>query len=1036
MKQYLFILFASVFVSANLAAQSPANLPTFSLADTAHAHSLLQEGIQLHDKKQYEEANNKFDRAVTILKGIYGEESWQPASYLVEIGNVYLNSKTELNFAIHYHKQALDVWLKIPDPKGNAAWTSELLAIDCNTLGLYDESIKYSSQAIRLFKELNGDFREKTAFAYNGLGISYKYKGEYDLALKYFLIALNIRETLPSYSKSDLAFSYFNAGNTYWAKGDYKNGNFYRKCALDIRLQLKKQGVKDKGIIYSYNSMGEGCLELEDYDNALYYFFEALKTGQEMFSAGHPNFANSYNYIAVALIHKGELNKAHEYTQKAFDIRKKVFGENSIEASFCYDNFAKIHLKKKEIEQAASYFQQSLEIKKSKLGNQHMEVRKAYQALGNLYLTARDPQKSKYYYQLSLSPDTSGISRITAEHIIGKQELSNIAFLEGNPGEAIAILRRFMPSPQKIADLIAINPQLLPEFTTANQYLSKYYLHQFRLDHKRQALDSAIYYNGQALAAMTRQQKAVSSEQSKSRLLAKNFSVFESAIQIGVMAADLDQNDSLRRKTFDYAEQSKAALLRTRLKETEALHFAGIPDSLLELEYSLRIDITWFEKQRQEKLHSGLAETDTTTLHLSNKLFNLRQRYDSLQARFEREFKDYYELKYLDSTISLAILQTQRLAPDQTLLEYFAGDSVIYIFVVNTSDFHIATVKRDFPLDSLVHAMRMGLTRRFDPSVVLTDVQRQVLPATYAQSAYRLFEKLVVPVRRHLRKRLIVIPDGSLNYLPFEALLTEPANIPYRFSSHRYLINDHTISYCYSATLWEQMENKQHAFPPGSVILGMAPYFSGDTAFSPSLYAHAPQVRRDFKPLPYAGKEVSNIVAIMGGKGLYGRDANRVAFDKLAPQFQIIHLSTHGQANDLSGDYSFLAFGDQADSTHANLLYVRDLYNFKLNADLVTLSACETGLGELQRGEGIVSLARAFSYAGAKSIVTSLWSVEDKRTQELMTAFYKALHRGKLKDAALQEAKLALIRRYGDPYFWAGFIGIGDMHSLPADKSK
>ncbi len=138
------------------------------------------------------------------------------------------------------------------------------------------------------------------------------------------------------------------------------------------------------------------------------------------------------------------------------------------------------------------------------------------------------------------------------------------------------------------------------------------------------------------------------------------------------------------------------------------------------------------------------------------------------------------------------------------------------------------------------------------------------------------------------------------------------------------------------------------------------------------------------------------------------------------------------------GDYSYLAFAEVKDSIENELLYVRDLYNLQLNADLVVLSACETAQGELQRGEGIISLARAFAYAGAKSIVTTLWVVDDAASKDLMKEFYLQLRKGKAKkntkDAALQAAKLKLVdgkdavRKH--PFFWAGFIAVGDMSAI------
>lgn len=144
---------------------------------------------------------------------------------------------------------------------------------------------------------------------------------------------------------------------------------------------------------------------------------------------------------------------------------------------------------------------------------------------------------------------------------------------------------------------------------------------------------------------------------------------------------------------------------------------------------------------------------------------------------------------------------------------------------------------------------------------------------------------------------------------------------------------------------------------------------------------------------------------LLGGDVFSDTSATEKRFNEVAGNYRILHLSTHGKADDRVGDYSYLVFSPQKDAIENELLYCRDIYNLSLNADLVVLSACETGIGKLRRGEGIISLARAFAYAGAKSIVNSLWSVNDASTQELMVGFYKGLKKGDTKSQALAQAK-------------------------------
>ena len=265
----------------------------------------------------------------------------------------------------------------------------------------------------------------------------------------------------------------------------------------------------------------------------------------------------------------------------------------------------------------------------------------------------------------------------------------------------------------------------------------------------------------------------------------------------------------------------------------------------------------------------------------------------------------------------------------------------------------------------------------------------------------------------------------------FEALLVKKDPKAFHFKNHLYLLDEHIISYAYSATLLSEMLDTVNKPQPIKTFLGMAPYFTGDTTLLSDIFQYDEDMRKSLQPIPAAGQEIANIAKLMKGDGFYGHDATEDKFSKISSQYRIIHLSTHGKANDKMGDYSYLAFTETKDSIENELLYVRELYNLSLNAEMVVLSACETGIGQLQRGEGVVSLARAFSYAGAKSIITTLWEVTDEKSKLLMIDFYKNLVRGRSKDESLWRAKRRFMKKVSsDPFYWSGFIGIGDMRPL------
>ena len=202
--------------------------------------------------------------------------------------------------------------------------------------------------------------------------------------------------------------------------------------------------------------------------------------------------------------------------------------------------------------------------------------------------------------------------------------------------------------------------------------------------------------------------------------------------------------------------------------------------------------------------------------------------------------------------------------------------------------------------------------------------------------------------------------------------------------------------------------------------MGVAPSFSGNLP--------------DLPPLRHNQEEVKAIKSsLYRTRTVLGERANRDRFRKMARGASILHLATHGQADPNQGLFSYLAFAEAGDSISPKL-YARELQNMRLPVDLVVLSACQTGLGNYERGEGLVSLTRALQKAGARSTLTTLWSIDDAKSSALMRSFYRYLRRGLPKDQALQRARLDYLDEnrgeFAHPFFWAAYIPQGDMRSL------
>ena len=361
------------------------------------------------------------------------------------------------------------------------------------------------------------------------------------------------------------------------------------------------------------------------------------------------------------------------------------------------------------------------------------------------------------------------------------------------------------------------------------------------------------------------------------------------------------------------------------------------------------------------------------------------------------------------------------LHPDEVLLEYVLDDPISYCISVTRRGAHI-------------QALPIG--RKEVERLAEQFVDEVRARGAGAQTSKRLFRVLLEPIpEAKTAARLIIAPDGDLNLLPFEAL---------RDNRGEYLLKSRVISYIPSGTILDVLRRTGDIGVAASPFLGV-----GDVAYENQGGAGrkipAPDTVRgrvlrgvaDFsgmrlQDLPKTREEVEEIGKIVGPNAviLLGKDATETAFKKEPlDQFRVLHLAVHGFADTQYPERSALVLGKDPESGDDGLLQVREIIRLRLNAELTTLSACDTGVGKLQGQEGVSSLVEAFLEAGSKSVVASLWSADDTFASALMDRFYLRLGSGEDTGSALRDAKLDLLAKYGEqvsPFYWAAFVAVGD----------
>jgi CHAT domain-containing protein len=485
------------------------------------------------------------------------------------------------------------------------------------------------------------------------------------------------------------------------------------------------------------------------------------------------------------------------------------------------------------------------------------------------------------------------------------------------------------------------------------------------------------------------------------------------------------------------AEKSKSIELLESLRETEAKQTAALrPDDLFQ-ENRIKRNLNFYEKLVFEEQ----AKSEPNTVRISNwsqQIVALKNTQDSLLSVFKKRYPEYHRLKYNRKIATIAEVR-EKLPVQTALIEYFMGDSILFTFLIDSSQCQI--FKQN--LDSTFHgklAIFRTTVHDFNPENRRTNEQKAADLQNFTKSSHDLFRTLLAePLSQTPADKLIVIPDDVIGYIPFAALLKNPVapGAPADYRHLPYLVRDYAIRLEYSGTL---LPDNQPA-PRSGGYLGMAPSYPGGTIASRTLpdslrFARAFGGLRggETPALQYNREEIDLTCSIAGGKTRKDLEATEGFFKKNAPNAGVLHLAMHALTNDVDPLYSTLLFsGGQADSTGENdgLLHAYELYNLRLRANLAVLSACNTGAGKVIRGEGIMSLARAFRFAGCPNVMMSLWSVNDLAGKDMVVDFFKKLHAGMGKASALQAAQIDFLDNTKSdelmhPYYWATFILVGD----------
>ena len=477
-----------------------------------------------------------------------------------------------------------------------------------------------------------------------------------------------------------------------------------------------------------------------------------------------------------------------------------------------------------------------------------------------------------------------------------------------------------------------------------------------------------------------------------------SYDVYDKSIELCLLLSENTfKKEYYLRLAYYFVERSKASVLQESIAESKAKEFAGIPNTEIEKEDTYKTTISYLE----QKLAKGITD-EAMMKSVSSELFDVKRQYEFFIRSLEKNYPAYYNLKYNVQSIQVEALQA-KLKPADCILEYFVSESTntIRVFRITKNDYKVYSIPLMDTYEKYIIGMRNSIKFNNKPTFIMTST------ALYKQ---------LIPCIPKTCAHLIVIPDGKMGAIPFETLLkANPKNDTVEYAQMEFLIKQFAISYTYAGSLYDN-QLQQKALQ--AVLL-----------FAPVNFSEA----SDLPSLPGTLKEVDGLNEMFKKSRpstlyTYTSASRNVLVSDSIRKYAIIHLATHGFVDEVQPELSCIyTYGTSAENDR---IYSGDIYNMHLNANLVSLSACQTGLGKIAKGEGLIGLSRALFYAGADNITVSLWKVSDESTQVYMNYFYINYLSGEQNNfaEASREAKIKLLNsnEFNSPYCWSAFILIGN----------
>lgn len=816
-------------------------------------------------------------------------------------------------------------------------------------------------------------------------------RGDLESGEKYLQHALAIQEKLAP-SSHDAAISLDKLGGIFCLRGDLAKGEEYERRALAIRKKILPEGAE---VATSLIALGDIAWRRGDLVSAENYYNHALLI-REKLEPHSINTAISLDRVGDVARERGDLLKAESLYRRALEIQQKLI-HDSFEYTVTLNSLGEVSRRLGELIKAEDFENKALAVQQKLSPDSMFEVQ-TLNHLGNIARDNRDLKRAESYYRKSLET-CERLAAGSLDHVDTLASLARNLRDQHHSAEAARLFEKSLSVLDRYTARLGGGGEVRAEFRASHR------------DNFTDYIDLLIAEKQPELAFQVL-------ERSRARTLLESLAIAGTDIRKGVDPVVLQQERSLESSMMG-------------------------------------------KRERRIRLLNG-KHTDQQLAAIDKEIEGLQKQKEDVEGEI-RSTSPVYAALTLPQPLSSKEVQQQLLDADTMLLEYSLGAEHSYVFVLNQDSVAVFELPKNAEIEAVARPMYNILTARSEIRKGETEAQEMVrlrqAEAQYLDAANKLSRMILWPIAPLLSaKRLLVVSDGILQYVPFSAL---PA--PREEVKFVPLIVDHEIVSLPSASVLQVLkhESTDRPKPPREVAVLADPVFSITDErvrlTKTAVAASARATQESAKPISFSQELLLRSAAEVGIGNSASRfprlffskreadailrqsslEKTKLAVDfrasratAISPeltQYRIIHFATHGLLNSEHPELSGLVLSlvNQRGHPQDGFLTLADIYNLTLHADMVVLSACDTGLGKEIKGEGLIGITRGFMYAGASRVVASLWKVDDAATAELMERFYEGiLKEGLHPAAALRKAQLEMWRqkRWSFPYYWAGFL--------------